>query len=166
MESNLVCDLHNRKTSKWDSDLLITSMISAQVGQHNVLLPINQNYSKIWWNSLLIIFFTFSSKNNCARQECMKMTHRHTVHSHRYEVSTVLLHCLITSMGEESFELIPLKSWRIVFSLDLNLDVLWKGEQFRNDSAFFWIRLCHMSSQGCWNSLRQRTRFVLLLAFC
>ena len=47
MESNLVCDLHKQKTLKWESDLLITSMISAQVGQNKVLLPINQNYNKI-----------------------------------------------------------------------------------------------------------------------
>ena len=32
---------------KRESDLLITSMITDWIGQHDVLLPINQNYDKI-----------------------------------------------------------------------------------------------------------------------
>ena len=35
-------------TAKWESDLLITSMITDWIGRHDVLLPINQNYDKIW----------------------------------------------------------------------------------------------------------------------
>ena len=51
MESNSVCnhtnDKQNRTTAKRESDLLITSMITAWIGRHDVLLPINQNYDKI-----------------------------------------------------------------------------------------------------------------------
>ena len=36
-----------RTTAKRESDLLITSMIADWIGQHDVLLPINQNYGKI-----------------------------------------------------------------------------------------------------------------------
>ena len=52
MESNLDCnhtsDQQNRRTAKRESDLLITSMISDRIGQQEGLLPINQNYDKIW----------------------------------------------------------------------------------------------------------------------
>ena len=34
-------------TAKWESDLLIMSMITDWIGWHDVLLPINQNYDKI-----------------------------------------------------------------------------------------------------------------------
>ena len=51
MESNSVCnhmsDSQNQTTAKWESDLLITSMITDRIGQHKVLFPINQNYDKI-----------------------------------------------------------------------------------------------------------------------
>ena len=39
-------------TTKEEFDLLITSMITDRIGQHKVLLPINQNYDKIWENWL------------------------------------------------------------------------------------------------------------------
>ena len=52
MESNSVCnhtsDKQNRTTAKQESDLLITSMITDWIGRHDVLLPINQNYDRIW----------------------------------------------------------------------------------------------------------------------
>ena len=35
-------------TEKQESDLLIINMITDRIGQHEVLLPINQNYDKIW----------------------------------------------------------------------------------------------------------------------
>ena len=34
--------------NKRESDLLIARMITDRVGRHDVLLPINQNYDKIW----------------------------------------------------------------------------------------------------------------------
>ena len=34
-------------TARWESNLLITSRITDWIGQHDVLLPINQNYDKI-----------------------------------------------------------------------------------------------------------------------
>ena len=36
------------RTVKQESDLLIMSMITDRIGRHEVLLPINQNYDKIW----------------------------------------------------------------------------------------------------------------------
>ena len=48
MESNLVCnhvsDEKNQMNAKWESDLLITSMITDRIGQQEVLLPINGNH--------------------------------------------------------------------------------------------------------------------------
>ena len=48
MESNLVCnhvsDEQNQMNAKWESDLLITSMIADRIGQQEVLLPINGNH--------------------------------------------------------------------------------------------------------------------------
>ena len=52
VESNLVCnhssDSWTWKTIKQESDLFITSIITDRIGQHKVLLTINQNYDKIW----------------------------------------------------------------------------------------------------------------------
>ena len=51
MESSLVCnlmsDLQNQMTVKQESDLSITSMITDRIGQHEVLLAINQNHVKV-----------------------------------------------------------------------------------------------------------------------
>ena len=51
MESNSVCnrmsDKQNWMTAKQESNLLIMSMITDRIGQHKVLLSINQNYDKI-----------------------------------------------------------------------------------------------------------------------
>ena len=48
MESSLVCnlmsDLQNQMTVKQESDLSIMSMITDRIGQHEVLLAINQLY--------------------------------------------------------------------------------------------------------------------------
>ena len=48
--SNSVCnhmsDRQNRRTSKQESNLLITSLITDQMGQHKVLLPINKTIAK------------------------------------------------------------------------------------------------------------------------
>ena len=41
-------DEQNRTIVKQESDLLIMSMIADRIGQQEVLLPINQNYDKIW----------------------------------------------------------------------------------------------------------------------
>ena len=35
-------------TAQRESDLFIASMITDRIGRHEVLLPINQNYDKIW----------------------------------------------------------------------------------------------------------------------
>ena len=51
MEFNSVCnhrsDKQNQATTKQESALLITSMITERIGWHEVLLPINQNFAKI-----------------------------------------------------------------------------------------------------------------------
>ena len=40
-------DKQNRTAMKWESDLLVMSMITDWIGRHDVLLPINQNNDKI-----------------------------------------------------------------------------------------------------------------------
>ena len=41
---------------KLESDLLVASMIKDRIGQHKVLLTINQNYDKMWErNKMLVI---------------------------------------------------------------------------------------------------------------
>jgi len=45
--SNHASDLQYWMTTKRESDLLITSMITDWIGRHDVLLPIYQNYDKI-----------------------------------------------------------------------------------------------------------------------
>ena len=46
-KSKSVCDnkwLQNRATAKWESDLVITSVIKDRIGQQEVLLPIDHNH--------------------------------------------------------------------------------------------------------------------------
>ena len=45
-------DSQNQTTAKWESDLLIMSMITDRIGPHKVLFPIYQNYDKIWKKKL------------------------------------------------------------------------------------------------------------------
>ena len=40
-------DSQNQITANWESNLLIMSMITDRIGQHEILFPINQNYDKI-----------------------------------------------------------------------------------------------------------------------
>ena len=70
------------------------------IGWHKVLLPINQYYDKFEKeNRPCLIFFI---KKNLqltlwnAWQQCMLMMH--TVHLDKHDISTVILHCPITSM--------------------------------------------------------------------
>ena len=52
MEFNSVCyhtsEQQTQTTAKRESDMLIMSMITNQIGQCEVLSPINKNYEKIW----------------------------------------------------------------------------------------------------------------------
>ena len=43
----MVCNRTRDKQNRCESDFLITSMITERIGEHEVLLPINQNYEKI-----------------------------------------------------------------------------------------------------------------------
>ena len=51
---------------------LITSMITDRIGRHEVLLPINHNFKKLWYNRLFFkskhkkfqIFFASSEENS------------------------------------------------------------------------------------------------------
>ena len=45
MESNSICNHTSEK--QYSSICLITSMITARIARHEVLLPINHNYNKI-----------------------------------------------------------------------------------------------------------------------
>ena len=40
---NRTSDFQNRTTAKWESNVLITSMIKDRIGRHKVLLPNNHN---------------------------------------------------------------------------------------------------------------------------
>ena len=42
MVCNHTSDKQNRTTARWESDLLIESMITDRIGREEVLLPINQ----------------------------------------------------------------------------------------------------------------------------
>ena len=56
MICNQTIDKQNWTTMKLESDLLVASMIKDRIGQHKVLLTINQNYDKIWErNKMLVI---------------------------------------------------------------------------------------------------------------
>ena len=75
-------DLQNQMTVKQESDLSITSMITDRLGQHEVLLAINQLYVFLkkkltWWNR----------RQQCAHMMC-------PVHLLRLDMSTVPLTCL------------------------------------------------------------------------
>ena len=52
-------DEQNWTTVKQESDLLIMSMITDRIGQQEVLLPINQNYDKIWEHDKIDIIISF-----------------------------------------------------------------------------------------------------------
>ena len=45
MESNSVCNHSSEK--RYSPICLITSMITARIGRHEVLVPVNHNYDKI-----------------------------------------------------------------------------------------------------------------------
>ena len=47
-------------TLKQESDLLIMSMTADQIEWHEVLLPINQNYDKIWERKKVDFSYAFS----------------------------------------------------------------------------------------------------------
>ena len=40
-------DQQNRTTGKWESDLLITSMITDRIRRHKVLLPVDHKYNNL-----------------------------------------------------------------------------------------------------------------------
>ena len=77
-------------------------MITDRIGQHEVLLPINQDYDKIWernWTSVVRFHIkkkkvAVNSRN--ARQQRAYMTR--SVHLHRHHELTVLLSLSIISM--------------------------------------------------------------------
>ena len=91
MESNSVgnhtSDKQNRTTAKWESDLLITSMITNKIGRHEVLLPINQNYVKIWERNQTSVSLKKKPKKWNARQQRAHITR--SVHLHRHDVLPV-----------------------------------------------------------------------------
>ena len=52
------CDWQNQTTVKQVSNVLITNVIADRIGRHEELLPINQNYEKIWErNQTLVVCF-------------------------------------------------------------------------------------------------------------
>ena len=47
---NHTSDYQNQTTTKWESDLLIVSMIADRIQWHEVLLPINHKHYNFWKN--------------------------------------------------------------------------------------------------------------------
>ena len=105
MDSNLDCnhmsDYQNQSTASQESDLLITCMITDQIGQHEILLPIIHKYNKIFniigsfqiktQEILRVIFFASSEKKP------VKYVRWHVLYNYLGMMHTVLLHCPITA---------------------------------------------------------------------
>ena len=64
-------------STKQESDLLTTSMITDRIGQHEILLPINQNYDEICernWNRLNVFIKKMTVNSANARQQRAHVT--------------------------------------------------------------------------------------------
>ena len=90
-------------TAKQESNLLIIIMITDTIGWHEVLLPMNQNYEKIWKKLDIGCMFSLKKKTvNSEKYKTIECIWCYSVHLHRYDIwtvpLTVLLHCPITSM--------------------------------------------------------------------
>ena len=101
MICNQTIDKQNWTTMKLESDLLVASMIKDKIGQHKVLLTINQNYDKMWErNKMLVIsVHKIKKKKNSLRnagQQCTFMMH--AIHLQGHNMSHVPVHYPITSM--------------------------------------------------------------------
>ena len=93
-------------TTKWESNLLIMSMITDRIGQHKVLLPINQNCYKIGEKNQTFVICSPKKKRQWliqqnARQQCTHMTC--SVHLHRHQLFNCSFNCPIAS----SVQLVP-----------------------------------------------------------
>ena len=109
-------------TVKWESDLLITSMITDRIGQLEVLLLINQNYDKIWERNKTSVLCFYKKKEQQlswqnARQQHMRLMH--SVHSYKHDVLTVplavLLHCPISAQIRL---VIAIQVWEFCYTFD------------------------------------------------
>ena len=65
--------------SKWESNLLITSMITDRIGQHKVLLPINQNYDKIKERNNTFVLHFYNKKKPVNSPKCKAIVCAHNV---------------------------------------------------------------------------------------
>ena len=81
MESNLICnqtiDKQNWTTMKLESDLLVASMIKDRIGQHKVLLTINQNYDKMWERNKMLVISVHKIKKKKQFAKCRTTMHIH-----------------------------------------------------------------------------------------
>ena len=101
---NHISDSKNRTTSKRETDLLITSVITDRIRRYEVLLSIIQNYDKFEKETSHQLYIFIERKQHLAwwnvRQQHAYMTS--SVHLHKRDLLiiplTVLLHCPITSM--------------------------------------------------------------------
>ena len=104
MDSSLACnhmsDYQNQSTASQESDLLITCMITDQIGQHEILLPIIHKYNKIFniigsfqikTQEILSYFFASSEKKP------FKYVWWHVLYNYLGMMHTVLLHCPISA---------------------------------------------------------------------
>ena len=78
MICNQMIDKQNWTTMKLESDLLVASMIKDRIGQHKVLLTINQNYDKMWErNKMLVISVHKIIKKKKKFAKCRTTMHIH-----------------------------------------------------------------------------------------
>ena len=92
---------------KPESDVLIACTITERIGWHKVLLPLNQNYDKIWERNKKSVVY-FHKKKKQQQQLTWWNVRQHSAHMmcsvnlHRYDMFTVILtvtlHYPITSM--------------------------------------------------------------------
>ena len=62
---------------KLESDLLVASMIKDRIGQHKVLLTINQNYDKMWERNKMLVISVHKIKKKKQFAKCRTTMHIH-----------------------------------------------------------------------------------------
>ena len=77
MICNQTIDKQNWTTMKLESDLLVASMIKDRIGQHKVLLTINQNYDKMRERNKMLVISVHKIKKKKQFAKCRTTMHIH-----------------------------------------------------------------------------------------
>ena len=62
---------------KLELDLLVASMIKDRIGQHKVLLTINQNYDKMWERNKMLVISVHKINKKKQFAKCRTTMHIH-----------------------------------------------------------------------------------------